>query len=303
MKKIAIGAWAFGQYPVELFKSIKKLGFEGVGLGSFKPLGIHPDDYDTPEKCKMIQAALKENNLEVPEYGLDMYGAHALLDSKRWMELFERNICFADRLNVTRTIRVDTGVPPVLPPDMIYDQIKDYYKSVFRSIARRGAELGFTINWEFEPGFILNEPANVIDVVKSVNEPNFRIEFDTCHANNCALGIGHIEKGLTIDGGVVKFAEMCKDLIGMVHLIDTDGTLVHMGLDIMGDNGQTVELITSKHSQFGHGYLNFDEIIPALQNKANYRGEWWVLDFELTPFEEVPANLEFVRNLSQKYCK
>lgn len=303
MKKIAIGAWAFGQYPEELFPNIKKLGFDGVGIGSFKPLGIHPDDYDTPEKCKKIQDLLKESELEIPEYGIDMYGAHALLDSEKWLELCEKNIEFADRLNITKTIRVDTGVPPKVPDGMEYKQIIDFYKKAFKRFARKAAQYGRQIVWEFEPGFILNEPKNVIDVIEDVNEPNFKLEFDTCHANNCAMGLGHVEEGMKLDGGIEEFAQMCKDKIGMVHLIDTDGTVVYLGLDILGDKKQKAELVTSKHSQFGQGYLDFDKIIPAILDKGNYTGDWWVLDLEATPFEEIKPNLDFVKNLNEKYCK
>ena len=303
MKKIAIGAWAFGQYPAELFRNINALGFDGVGIGSSKPLGIHPDEYDTDEKRKELKRLLAENQLEIPEYGIDMYGAHALLDSDRWIEWVEFNLDFADRLDVTRTVRVDTGVPPRIPDGMTYAGIKDFYKTAFRRFAKRAAGHGIDLVWEFEPGFILNEPANVVEVVRDVGEPNFKVEFDTCHANNCALGIGHIEEGMKLLGGIEEFAQMCRDMVGMVHIIDTDGTLVRLGLEIMGDNGEKVELITSKHSQMGEGYLNFDKIIPAILDKANYKGDWWVLDLEVTPFEDVKKNLDAMKRLNEKYCK
>jgi len=303
MKKIAIGAWAFGQYPAELFQNINALGFDGVGIGSSKPLGIHPDEYDTDEKRKELKRLLAENQLEIPEYGIDMYGAHALLDSDRWIEWVEFNLDFADRLDVTRTVRVDTGVPPRIPDGMTYAGIKDFYKTAFRRFAKRAAGHGIDLVWEFEPGFILNEPANIVEVVRDVGEPNFKVEFDTCHANNCALGIGHIEEGMKLLGGIEEFAQMCRDMVGMVHIIDTDGTLVHLGLEIMGDNGEKVELITSKHSQMGEGYLDFDKIIPAILDKANYKGDWWVLDLEVTPFEDVKKNLDAMKRLNEKYCK
>lgn len=302
MKKIAIGAWAFEEFegPEQLYRNIYNLGFDGVCLGG----NIRPEDYDTPEKRKQLRSFIQNNNLEVPEYGIDVYGAHALLDSAEWLRLAGRNVEFADSLGVTKTIRVDTGVPPVLPEGMEYAAVKEFYVEAFRKIAKKAAQYGMTVVWEFEPGFMLNEPANILQVVRGVNESNFKLEFDCCHAYNCAVaGLGCIEKDMTLAGGIVEFIRQCKDQIGMVHLIDTDGTVVNVGIEIKGVSSETVHLVTSKHSQFGQGLLNFDEIIPALIHDANYDGEWWVCDMELTPFQEVPKNLEFVRKLNEKFCK
>lgn len=301
-KKIAIGAWAFEEFegPQELYENVKKLGFNGVCLGG----NIRPEDYETQEKRNLLRSYIVDNGLEVPEYGIDVYGAHALLDSDEWLRLAKRNIEFADSLGITRTVRVDTGVPPVLPEGMEYEKVKDFYVKAFRQIARKAAQYGMNVVWEFEPGFMLNEPANVLQVVCGTNEPNFKLEFDCCHAYNCAVaGLGCIEKGMTLEGGIIDFIKMCKNQIGMVHLIDTDGTVVNVGIEIKGASSESVELVTSKHSQFGTGLLNFDEIIPALINDANYDGDWWVCDMELTPFQDVPRNLEFVRNLNDKYCE
>lgn len=301
MKKIAIGAWAFEEFknPGDLYRNVKSLGFDGICMGA----NIAPEDYDTDEKKEELKKLIFTNKLQVPEYGIDVYGAHALLDSKEWLRLAKRNIEFADSLGFTRILRVDTGVPPKMPNGMKYSQVKDFYKDAFRIIAEKAKQYGMTVVWEFEPGFILNEPENVIEVVKDVNMNNFKLEFDCCHAYNCAVaGLGSLEEGKTLEGGILEFIKLCKGLIGMVHLIDTDGTVVNVGIDIKGENGETAQLITSKHSQFGKGFLNFDEIVPALLHEAEYNGEWWVMDMELTPFAEVEKNYNFVKALNEKYC-
>jgi len=301
MKKIAVGAWAFEQPLSKTFKELSEIGYEGVGIGFFPPYGIRRDTYDTPEKRSEVKNLMKKYNMGVAEYGLDMYGAHALKDTKKWLEEYEKNISFAKQLEITNTVRVDTGLPPTLSTGFEYEEVKAFYKKTFKKMARRAAEDKLTLVWEFEPGFIVNEPANVIDVVKSVNEPNFKLEFDTCHANNCANGIGHVEKGLVLPGGIMQFIEMCEDMIGLVHLIDSDGSLMKVGVDIMGGNGQRVELITSKHAAFGTGYLDFDKILPALVDVAKYDTDWWVIDMELNPVEYAVPALEFVRGLNNKY--
>jgi sugar phosphate isomerase/epimerase len=57
---------------------------------------------------------------------------------------------------------------------------------------------------------------------------------------------------------------MCKDKVGLVHIIDNDGSL-YAGF-------------TSMHNAFGTGNIDFDRVMPALRDLANYNGEWWVVD-------------------------
>lgn len=301
MKKIAVGSWAFGQPLSKTFKDLSEIGYDGVAVGFFPPYGVRRSNYDTPEKETSLKILSEKYGLEVAECGLDMYGANALTNTEKWLEEFEENICFAKRLGITDTFRVDTGVPPVVPVGFEYDRIKAFYVKTFKKMARRAAQDGFTLVWEFEPGFILNEPANIVDIVKSVDEPNFKLQFDTCHAYNCANGLGHIDKGMKLRGGIQEFIEMCEDLIGMVHLIDSDGTLMKIGVDIMGEKGERVELETSRHSAFGTGHLDFDAIMPALVDVAKYDTNWWVIDMELNPMEYAKTALEFVKKLNVKY--
>ena len=50
--------------------------------------------------------------------------------------------------------------------------------------------------------------------------------------------------------------------------IDSDGTL---------HDGET-----STHRPFGEGYINFDEVIPAIK-QAGYPGPWWTIDLCFWP--------------------
>jgi sugar phosphate isomerase/epimerase len=84
---------------------------------------------------------------------------------------------------------------------------------------------------------------------------------------------------------------MCKDEIGIVHLIDSDETLN--------------EANTSTHAPFGLGVINFDEAIPALLDKANYKADWWAIDLCEWPdaLKVMADSKAFVDKLNEKYCQ
>ena len=299
MKKVSIGSWAyiFGEYaknPIPLRKlceELGKMGFDGISLGGFKP-HAHPDDWGTPEKMAELKSLLADNKLEVADFAADMWSVNALKQGDEYLAIFEKNVDFCDKMGFP-IIRVDSDAPPVLPDGMTYDQVKAYYVDLFKKCAQVAAKKGLLVVWEFEPGFIINEPKNVFEVTKAVNEPNFKILFDTCHAHMGAVeGANHIEKGCVLKGGIVEYCEMLKDMIGVVHVIDSDGTL----------NEQN----TSTHAPFGIGKINFDEVIPALLDKANYLGDWWAIDLcEWGDAWEVTAQCKaFVdKEINEKFCK
>ncbi|OPZ69608.1 MAG: hypothetical protein BWY81_00360 [Firmicutes bacterium ADurb.Bin467] len=84
---------------------------------------------------------------------------------------------------------------------------------------------------------------------------------------------------------------MAKGRLGLVHLIDSDGTL--------NDTG------TSTHAPFGQGYIDFDEVIPAILNVAGYETDWWAIDLCEWPnaWEVAEECFKFVDLLNRKYCK
>ena len=265
-KKVSIGSWAYAflATPVLLPEACEKLAeleFDGISMGGFVPHAA-PKDYDTDEKRAELAKLLADNGLEVADYAVDLWSVDAVADPEAWIKLFEESSDFANKMG-WKTIRVDTGSKNVAVPEgMTYEQVRALVVSNFKRISKYAAQYGQEVVWEFEPGFIINEPKYILEVYDSVNEPNFKILFDTCHGHMCASGANHIEPA-PLDGGILEFIGMLKDKIGFVHVIDSDGTLNN-------DN-------TSTHSPFGEGILNFDEIIPALLN-AGYTGDWWAID-------------------------
>lgn len=296
-KKVSIGSWAyvFGPYeddPVPLdtvMEELNKMNFDGISLAGFKP-HAHLEDYETKADKKRLLKMLKDNNLEVAEYVPDFWGLNPLTQTDEYKDLFERNLQFMVDCGF-EMMRVDTGTEPKLPAGMSYDTAYQKVVDIFGEGAKTAAKEGIKIVWEFEPGFIFNKPSEILGIYEAVDEDNFEILFDTCHANMCGvIGARQMGEKETLDGGVVEFAEMLKDKIGMVHLIDSDNTL-HGGE-------------TSTHAPFGQGVLDFDEIIPALLDKANYTEEWWTIDlcFWEDAWEVTRQSKEFVDEINEKYC-
>ena len=296
MKKVSIGSWAFtfGAYaenPVtleELCKTLSDLGFDGVSMGGFMP-HAHPDLYNTDEKRAGLLAMLKKYNLEVADFAADLWSVDSLKQTDEWLALFDKNCTFCKAMGWP-VIRTDSGAPPILPEGKTYGEVKEFFVKTFKGMAKRAAKDGLCIVWEFEPGFIINEPKNVVETVKAVGEPNFKLLFDTCHGHMGAIGSRHIEEGLTLNDGLLEFIGMCRDEIGIVHVIDSDSTLNETG--------------TSTHAPFGAGVIDFDQAIPALLEKANYKADWWAIDLCEWP-EALKAMADckaFVDGFNKKYC-
>lgn len=288
MKKVSISSWAIPQPIAELNEGAKKLGFDGISLGGFPPFGPNPESIDTPEKLEAFRKLFTDNNLEVADYAIDVWAYDALTQTSEWRSAFTKAIQFAKKLNLTKIIRLDTCSKPELPVGMTYADVITFYVKNFKEMAQEAAELGLELAWEFEPGFIINEPSKVAEVVKAVNEKNFYLCFDTCHAYNCALGLNGLEPEV-LSGGILEFIEMVKGYIGLVHVIDADGTLNH-------DN-------TSEHVPFGDGDIDFDEVIPALLSTGQYTGDWWAIDLCEWPnaWEVTEKCKVFVDQFNKKY--
>jgi sugar phosphate isomerase/epimerase len=296
MKKVSIGSWAyvfgaFAEHPIllpELCEKLRELKFDGISMGGFKP-HANPELYDTPQKRQELKDLLKKHNLEVADFACDLWSLNALRQPDEWVALFETNAKFAQDMG-WKIIRVDTGAPPVLEDGMTYARAYDIVLDNFRRIAKTAQNYGLDVVWEFEPGFIVNEPKNIVKMCEDVGAGNFSVLFDTCHGHMSAVkGARHLEQGCALPGGLTEFIEMLKGKIGVVHVIDSDGTL----------NGEG----TSTHAPFGLGDIDFDTVIPALLDKGGYKGDWWAIDLcEWPDAWRVTAECKaFVDRFNSKY--
>lgn len=285
MKRLSIGSWAYlfnQEKPTNDFHQVihmlQDLGYEGVELGSF---GTHPTPWSHPTR-----ASRQKLKKEVADHGLEFSGIAVDLWSfkKPGPSIFDENptpymaaflgyTVFASDLGI-KTIRVDT----VEPPDFFHSSGMDAklaserLVSVWDKCSKIAADNGMNVCWEFEPGFAFNKPSEVIhilDAVRAKGNTNFGVLFDTCHAHMCAA-IGANQPGAkeTLPGGALELLEKLKGKITHVHLIDSDGSLN--------------EHHTSTHNPFGSGKLDFERLLPAL-NQAGVPNDWWCVDLCFWP--------------------
>ncbi len=295
MKKVSIGSWAFtgenfADNPIALDEVIAKLHemkFDGISMGGFMPHAA-PSLYDTDEKREGLKKMLADNQLEVADYAADLWSVDALKQSNEWRALFDEAAEFCSKMG-WNIIRVDSGTPPIVPEGHTYEQCRSQIVANFKYICKTAQKYGQKVVWEFEPGFMINEPKYILKTYDEVNEPNFFVLVDTCHAYMSAVvGARHIEPDV-LEGGVVELIEMLGKRIGFVHVIDSDGTL------------NVTQ--TSTHAPFGLGKIDFDEVIPALL-KAGYDEDWWAIDLceWEDPFGAIRQCKEAVDAFNAKYC-
>ncbi len=306
MKKLSIGSWAYifnQEKPTtdfhEVLHKLQHLGYDGVELGSF---GQHPTPFSHPTKAdrQQLKKQVADHGLEFSGIAVDLWGfkkpGPSILDENPtpYMAAFLGFTVFGSDLGI-KTIRVDAVEPPDFfeksgtDPKAGMDRIV----TVWDKCSKIAADFGMNLTWEFEPGFLFNKPSEVVqivDAVKAKGNKNFGVMYDTCHAHMCA-GIGANQVGTkeTLPGGAEELLEKLKGRINQVHLIDSDGSLN--------------EHHTSTHNPFGTGSLNFDKLLPAL-NQADVPNDWWVVDLCFWPNAwDVTADAKtFLDKMRKKYA-
>jgi sugar phosphate isomerase/epimerase len=277
MKRISIGTWAYsiGPYaenPVpwdEVVEKLAALGFDGLELGGF---GVHPNPDLMPgkeerERCKqqVADAGLAFSGLAANLWGQKLVNTE---DHGPYIEEFRKNLDFCVDLGIPG-IRVDSVQPPTVLEEVDVEAARQRIVKTWKQCAREAADKGVYVTWEFEPGFAFNKPSDIIRMADEVNDDNFGVQFDTCHAHMvAAVGARQPGEKETLPGGALELAQKLRGKINHVHLIDSDGTL--------HDDE------TSTHAPFGDGILNFDELIPEL-NRSGIPHDWWTIDLCFWP--------------------
>ena len=188
-------------------------------------------------------------------------------------------------------MRVDTVSGPRGEPGVPHGEAWKRVVSAFREYAVEAGDVGVTLVWEFEPGFMFNRPSEVVRLVREVNHPRFKVMVDTCHAHCCGIGLNQAPPLDVIDAPLsriaAEFIRRLRGTIGHVHLVDSDNTL----------NPHN----TSTHAPFGGGVIDFDEVMKALA-EVGYEG-WLALDLCFWPraWEATEPCKRFLDGLLAKY--
>lgn len=277
MKRISIGSWAYtigpyASHPVpfdEVIERLAGLGFDGVELGGFPP---HPNPDDLPSRAQRqeVSAKVKARGLEWSGLAANLWGEKLIntSDTSDYIAEFRKNVEFCHDLGID-AIRVDTVQPPTIFSEVDPETARKRVVSTWQRCALEASDAGVRVVWEFEPGFAFNKPSDVIRILEEVNDPNFTVEFDTCHAHMvAAVGARQPGEKETLPGGALELAQKLRGKIGHIHVIDSDGTL--------HDDE------TSTHAPIGDGVLDFDALLPEL-NRSGVPTDWWCIDLCFWP--------------------
>jgi sugar phosphate isomerase/epimerase len=270
--KFSLGTWAFSfgpfaaaPWPLDrVLAYCAEVGFDGIELNGFRP-HAHQDDLTTVAKVRALRDRIADYGLGLSGYAPSLEAVPpALVDTPAYLAEIRKCLFICQHLG-TNVLRVDTGSPPVALAPEEYERRMARLIGTWRAAAEEVQRAGVRIVWEFEPGFWLNKPSEVLRVAQSVGHESFGVLFDTSHAYMGAV-IGARQTGAreTLPGGVVEYAQMLTPHIGHLHLIDSDGTLHHEE--------------TSTHTPFGEGYIDFCRVLQVIHSVAAGM-EWWCADF------------------------
>lgn len=290
--KIAFGSWAFSFGPFadapwsfeRLCEYAADCGYDGVEINGFRP---HPhwEDFRDDADYEALRALRDRLGIEFSGYAPDFTDLPpAEAPTADYLRAIAGAVAFCVALDIP-LLRVDTISPPVPLPEAEYELRFGRLVETWRAAAQYCAESSVTLVWEFEPGFWLNRPSEVLRLVTTIDHPNFRILFDSSHAYTGAVaGARQGDDPELLPNGVVEYAELLKPYIGHLHLIDSDGSL--------HDDE------TSDHLPFGDGRIDFPSVIAALEPVATAL-PWWTVDFCFCPTTERDARtaVPFVRSL------
>jgi len=296
--KISLGSWAFSFGPFskdpwtfpKVLQFISEAGYDGVEINGFRP-HPHPDDYDTPAKCKDLLKEIAGYGLGISGYAPSFAGVPpAEVGQEAYLGRFRKSLVFCTNCGI-RTLRVDTVSPPSSLRSGEYETRFARLSNTWHAAAEEAARVGVMLVWEFEPGFWLNKPSEVQHVMSGVNHENFKLLFDTSHAYMGSV-IGARQTGTPelLNGGVAEYARLLGAKVGHLHLIDSDGTL-HKNE-------------TSTHAAFGEGKIDFITVLKALKPVIQEM-PWWCVDFCFNPLTPTAGKqaVPFVRKLMDEVLK
>jgi sugar phosphate isomerase/epimerase len=280
--QVAFGSWAFAFGPFaadpwpfgRLCRFAADAGYDGVEINGFRP-HPHDEDYDSAARCADLAARISDLGLGISGYAPDFTTAPpAEAPLADYLRRVDSAVAFCQRMGI-RVLRTDTVSPPRPLDPAEYDRRLARLVMAWREAASRCAAAGITLVWEFEPGFWLNRPSQVVRLLAEVGHPSFRVLFDTSHAYTGAVAGARHEPGPELlAGGAVEYAQRLAPWLGHLHLIDSDGSL--------HDDE------TSAHLPFGTGRLDFDAVLAALGPGLG-RLTWWTVDFCFCPTTERDA--------------
>ena len=293
--KLSLGSWAFSFGPFSnepwpfsrVLEFIAEVGYDSVEINGFRP-HPHPEDYNNAAKCKELVHEIEGYRLGISGYAPPFGDVPpAEVDSEIYLKAFRKSLAFCENCGIG-TLRIDTVSSPK-------SFSLDEYESRFRCLtktwhlaAEEAARMGVRVVWEFEPGFWLNKPSEVMRVVEAVDHENFTLLFDTSHAYmGAVVGARQTGNKELLSGGVAEYGRLLGAMVGHLHLIDSDGGL---------HNNET-----SAHVAFGQGKIDFTSVLEAMKPVVG-KLPWWCVDFCFNPQTPTAGRdaVPFMRHLMEE---
>lgn len=293
--RISFGSWAFSFGPFaaapwsfdRLCRYAAEAGYDGVEINGFRPHAYFRD-FTSDSDYRELRSLRDDLGLSYSGYAPDFNDVPpALVDDVRYLDAIDGALRFCDRLDI-QILRVDTiSAPDPLGEDE-YEERFARLANTWHHAAERAERASVALVWEFEPGFWLNRPSEVLRLLDAVDHRNFKVLFDTSHAYTGVVAGGRQgARPELLAGGVEEYARLLAPHLGHLHLIDSDGSL---------HDGET-----SEHLPFGTGRVDFPNVLRALGPRVDEL-PWWTVDFCFCPTTEADARkaVPFVRGLIEQ---
>ncbi|MEE8467844.1 MAG: sugar phosphate isomerase/epimerase family protein [Planctomycetota bacterium] len=302
MRRISIGSWAYtiGPYeksPVDfetVGTTLRELGFDGIELGGFPP-HPNPDDLASGAAREAVVARMQEWGMSFSGLAANLWGEHLVDtdDNSAYVAEFTKNCGFCNDLGI-KGIRVDTVQPPTILDDLDHTTAMQRVVDAWKRCVSIAKDHGLYMTWEFEPGFVLNKPTDIVNVLDAIDDPAFGVLYDTSHGHMVSV-IGARQPGEkeTLPGGQPELIGKLSGRINHIHFIDSDDTC-HKDAD---GNDET-----SMHLPFGKGVVDFDQVVPLLAEEQ-LSHDWWTIDLCFWPdaWEATAHCKRFMDDLNEKY--
>jgi len=293
--KIGFGSWAFAFGPFasdpwsfqRVCQYVADAGYDGIEINGFRP-HPHQDDFNSDVKCRKLREQIESFGLGISGFAPDMTPAPPAVSSEAvYLRLVDSARAFCERMGIT-TLRVDSVSAPAPLERSEYEARFARLAGNFTAAAERLGRSGVQLIWEFEPGFWLNRPSEVLRLLQAVDSDNFGLLFDTSHALTSARGRRQTDPVEVLEGGAVEYARLLKPYVRHLHLIDSVG-------DLHDDE-------TSEHLPFGTGEIDFDAVVDELGTAATSL-PWWTVDYCFWPHTERDGaqGVGFVRDLIARH--
>ncbi|MGO8820257.1 MAG: sugar phosphate isomerase/epimerase family protein [Desulfomonilaceae bacterium] len=259
--KFAFSSNAFLRYSLlETIKIVSGLGYEGIEIMADVPhaFPLHLTDED----ITTIRKALADNGLSISNINAFMHNADGDTYHPSWIEndraLREKRIDYtlrcidlAEKLGA-RNISTEPGGP--LDGISREDGLRLYIEGLM-AVEGRAREKGIKILIEPEPGLLVENSVQFLDLIKNLDPTVFGINFD----------IGHF---YCVNENPSQLIHSMKGYIHHFHLEDIAATRVH------------------HHLMLGHGAIDLFEVLNTIE-EIGYKG---FVTVELYTYEYAPED-------------